>query len=430
MTEITIRNLLFHITPFSNNDVWRRNVSQLLRRIDTFNGKRIVGVAVDQPNIDRLETVKRSFGSHRVDNWITASDCDATWRETPTFYPMMRSVFSIEEHEASWYGHTKGVTHGNNDVITSWRNQMYRNNLDRWQEAMIALRTHSCVGAYRQYDHDLGVFGHIDKSLLKCKWHYSGSFFWFRNDVVFGNAAWDQVPMSGYAVEFYLPMLIAYEDSFCIYRDHPPQPYSNDAHEPLPDPPDWAAQLPGYLRVELGGGINPRIGFLNLDASDKCDLRIDLQEVADGIRPLPLANDSVDELYSSHFLEHIHPKATNGSETSIHRLLWEICRICRIGARVEIRVPHWNQNQAMSGLAGHCHTLSHKDVDHMTKEFPKLHWQDSPKRLRHIGTTYIPGILFDEAKQLLPHWQDDQIMRMIPDTCHECQFVFEVIPNI
>lgn len=38
--RITKRHLIYHITPFNTNDIWLRNVRQLLKRIDLFNGRR------------------------------------------------------------------------------------------------------------------------------------------------------------------------------------------------------------------------------------------------------------------------------------------------------------------------------------------------------------------------------------------------------
>jgi ADP-heptose:LPS heptosyltransferase len=51
-------------------------------------------------------------------------------------------------------------------------------------------------------------------------------------------------------VEFYLPMLFGYERSCCIYRDNPPEPYS-DEHEPCPDPPDWLSNIHDYEEKQV-----------------------------------------------------------------------------------------------------------------------------------------------------------------------------------
>lgn len=44
-STITKRNLLYHVTPFASNDIWLRNIRQLVKRIDLFNGRRLIAVA-------------------------------------------------------------------------------------------------------------------------------------------------------------------------------------------------------------------------------------------------------------------------------------------------------------------------------------------------------------------------------------------------
>lgn len=53
------------------------------------------------------------------------------------------------------------------------------------------------------------------------------------------------------------------------------------------------------LRVELGAGSRNMDGWVTLDISNSADIQCDCS-----IQPLPFADETVNELYASHFLEH------------------------------------------------------------------------------------------------------------------------------
>jgi hypothetical protein len=84
------------------------------------------------------------------------------------------------------------------------------------------------------------------------------------------------------------------------------------------------------LRLNLGSGLRKRDGFYGVDHVDlpKLDILADLNE------PLgDLPDNSVDEIYCRHVLEHI-PR--------LLELMAELHRITRAGGRIEIVVPHFS----------------------------------------------------------------------------------------
>lgn len=88
------------------------------------------------------------------------------------------------------------------------------------------------------------------------------------------------------------------------------------------------------LRLDLGCGKNPRQGFEGVDSLDfgqkhKIDLR----------QPWPWADESVDEVHSSHFVEHL-----TGAER-IH-FFNELGRVLKKGARAFIITPDWTNDCA------------------------------------------------------------------------------------
>lgn len=165
------------------------------------------------------------------------------------------------------------------------------------------------------------------------------------------------------------------------------------------------------MKIELGGGRYPRgEGFVNYDLLDCADVVCDLS------KGIPLGDDTVDEVYSSHFIEHIP-----APHIFMDR---EVCRVCKIGAQVEIRVPHPLSDGAMTW--DHKHVFGEMHVFNLDGPFAAESWTP-PKRLKHVRTEYGPcEPFFSEAKAIWPHLTDYQLMRFIPRTCHECQFHFVV----
>lgn len=168
------------------------------------------------------------------------------------------------------------------------------------------------------------------------------------------------------------------------------------------------------MKIELGGGRTPRgQGYLNLDTVPSADIVCDLESST-----WPLETDSVEDCYSSHFLEHISdPK----------HILHEIVRVCRLEALVEIRVPYWLDSMAL--CSSHKRTISPKQIEHWCKDFVQDWFGGYKKRLQHLRTEYIPGDSFGEAKDLFGWMTDEQIMRFIPNACHEVRYYFKVIVN-
>jgi predicted SAM-dependent methyltransferase len=89
-----------------------------------------------------------------------------------------------------------------------------------------------------------------------------------------------------------------------------------------------AAKMPtSGLKLELGSGHIRREGWAHIDLFGRtADLRLDLR------RPLPFGNESVEEIHSEHFLEHLeYPEGLS--------LLAECYRVLQPGGLISIGVP-------------------------------------------------------------------------------------------
>jgi len=84
------------------------------------------------------------------------------------------------------------------------------------------------------------------------------------------------------------------------------------------------------LRLNLGCGAKRLDGYVNVDKFGEPDLRFDLETF-----PYPWDNNSVAEIEMHHVLEHL------GQQTEVYlKIIQELYRICKPGAKLHITVPH------------------------------------------------------------------------------------------
>lgn len=91
------------------------------------------------------------------------------------------------------------------------------------------------------------------------------------------------------------------------------------------------------LKLDLGCGPNKKEGFVGVDVlsfDGKVDKVFDLRKT-----PWPWKSDSVAEVHSSHFIEHL---------TGEERVAFfnELYRVMAKGAKATIVVPHWSSGRA------------------------------------------------------------------------------------
>lgn len=132
-----------------------------------------------------------------------------------------------------------------------------------------------------------------------------------------------------------------------------------------------AEELKPLLRLDFGCGPNKKEGFTGVDAlpfDGKVDIVLDLRAA-----PWPWENDSVDEVHSSHFLEHL---------TGAERIVFfnELYRVMKPGAKALIVVPHWASGRAYG------------DVTHQWPPVVEMFWYYLNKDWRtpnapHVGFT-------------------------------------------
>ncbi|MBU0536066.1 MAG: hypothetical protein KKE20_03820 [Nanoarchaeota archaeon] len=85
------------------------------------------------------------------------------------------------------------------------------------------------------------------------------------------------------------------------------------------------------MKLELGCGNAKKKGFYGIDLLKyPC-----VDKVWDLNKGIPLKNNTVSEIYTAHFLEHID---------DLNFMVEEMYRVCKNKARILIRVPHFTTN--------------------------------------------------------------------------------------
>ncbi len=87
-------------------------------------------------------------------------------------------------------------------------------------------------------------------------------------------------------------------------------------------------KLPKVVNLDIGCGSKKEVGFIGIDIRD-CEQEI-VWDVRDGI---PFPDNSVDEVWSSHTIEHFD----NGEA---EEFLIEVYRILKSGGKLVVAVPH------------------------------------------------------------------------------------------
>ena len=235
-STITKRNLLYHVTPFASNDIWLRNVRQLVKRIDLFNGRRVIAVATGD-GLASPDEVRAAFRDHEIE--IISQPNSRELRENATFLKLLERVNSTDSTEATFYAHAKGVAkdiHCSGDPLGSryWRNAMYHELLDDQHRIAELLEEYPVVGTHRRYHAEQPQIYPDGQS--SSDWHYAGTFFWFRNRDVFATDRWREVwQPTGWGAEAWVGRMFAFDQSACVAYDGLVDHYNPDSYDPQLD---------------------------------------------------------------------------------------------------------------------------------------------------------------------------------------------------
>jgi hypothetical protein len=182
-SPIKTRHLLYHLWPRSGS-VWKEHLAGIERRLPLFNGRKIVSIVEDETtdDVDILWADK-----------IIRMRNDPKLGEVVTFVPKLKELSDMGSDEAAFYCHGKGVKHDNSDNVTVhlWSDIMSEVLLDHWPYIGGLLATHPIVGAFKSLGRSLSPTGPA--------WFYTGTYYWFRNDIFSRN--WRHVDQAYWGTE-------------------------------------------------------------------------------------------------------------------------------------------------------------------------------------------------------------------------------------
>lgn len=236
-----VRDLCYHIYPVRSGN-WRWNVAELLKRMDLFNGKRLVAVAVDN-RTDSADEVKAAFGD-TVTEFIVQPN-QTQLREVATFEPLFERVADPDPCRAVLWAHAKGATRPPGHSSRLWAELLYRAYLDHWPGMQELLQWHSVAGAFR-------MRGQFWKPNSVSDWAFSGSWCWFRSGVHFAPGRdWRKIDRFWSGIETYPALHYPHEDSGCLVCDNCGNLYEK-AHlrgKILPELEAWEQQQREVVRA-------------------------------------------------------------------------------------------------------------------------------------------------------------------------------------
>lgn len=210
-----IKNLIYHVCP-SGGYKW--NIDQITKRWGLFDGVRIIAIATGL-GLDPPEKVKALFpiGARFIE-----VQNDKIIRETMSFRLLLEA---LKKHAApdsvTFYGHTKGVTHRGKqlEAVRLWTTLMYRHCLDYPERVEQQLEQFPITGTFRR----TGKFSVFPKEAGP--WHYSGTFFWFRNFDVFARN-WYQIAHHQYGTEVWPGVIFKKQEAGCMFGEGVVNPYN------------------------------------------------------------------------------------------------------------------------------------------------------------------------------------------------------------
>jgi hypothetical protein len=233
-TSTPRRNLIYHVWPVRGR-MWQWNLEQLKRRIDLFNGRRLIGIVHDG----------RSEGPEAVRTFLEGHGCEFvevpnnSSGEVATFPMMLRQVASGDVNEVTFYGHAKGVRHepAVPATVQRWAEVSYRATLDDWLRVRTQLEQFALTGSFR-------MLGRFRAHQYAGSWHYSGTYYWLRHALVFSRGCFE-VPSFYGGVEAWPGIYFSRDEAGCLLFDDLRQlPYHEEFWRSLgPEVARWEAGL-------------------------------------------------------------------------------------------------------------------------------------------------------------------------------------------
>ncbi len=130
---------------------------------------------------------------------------------------------------------------------------------------------------------------------------------------------------------------------------------------------DWEKVVVKYikvykqLKIDIGCGKNKKEGYVgvDIDPESKADI------IASALN-LPFENDSVDEVFSRHLIEHFSPDEAE-------KFFNEIYRVLKIGGKADLKIDcDWSKGRLLKKDPTHKYRYSAKEIKNLVKKFSQF----------------------------------------------------------
>jgi len=162
--------LLYHFCPWlPRPEMIEFHFKQLSHYIGQFSKIRISVIQGDgmMPQAKVEERLRPHMTTSDVEFFPFPHEPATHGEVTPFFTKLLPSV---DPAEYVCYGHTKAAVLSGLPGGRAWAEIMYAHTMQNSRAAIAALNKYTCLGCFKQ-----------DKLHRGARWHYAGTFFWFRN---------------------------------------------------------------------------------------------------------------------------------------------------------------------------------------------------------------------------------------------------------
>jgi hypothetical protein len=151
------------------------------------------------------------------------------------------------------------------------------------------------------------------------------------------------------------------------------------------------------MKLNLGCGQKHLPGYINVDKYDTFmpDIVQDLEQT-----PWPFATGSVSEIQLTHVLEHLGQM----SETFL-RVMIELYRVCRHGARIHVKVPH-PRSDGFLGDPTHVRPITPSVLSLFSKEANRHFEEQGWPNTRLAYYLEVDFRMLGVSYSLTPYWKD------------------------
>lgn len=224
-TKIVKRNLLLYIYPVAGTGVWQRIIDEFTSRIDLFNGRIVLCVSQDGPEspphaldasrvplgTDSAELVFERFlrNARGRGSVKTLTVRNTELGETAHHNRIFAENFNLDPDSATLYAHSKGVTRRPGHMAHRWRSVLLETLIDRYGCVEAALETKPVAGSFKKIGHGWGN--------SRSNWHYSGSWFWFRDSALYARD-WTRIEPFYGGIEAYPSLHFKSREAACVFH--------------------------------------------------------------------------------------------------------------------------------------------------------------------------------------------------------------------